>query len=136
MLVWGCGGWEYEGPHNEQTRTRVNGMTQEMTESEFRQLAKAVYDRVEAPFDAIDPDEVECEVAQGALTIMLANGQKWILSQQPPVRQLWLAVASRGQAHHFNYRDGQWLDDKGQGLELLSYLAQLLGEEAGVEIRF
>ena len=109
-----------------------------LTESEFRHLAKAAYDRIEAPFDAIDPDVVECEVAQGALTLTLANGARWVLSQQPPVRQLWLAVASRGRAYHFDY-DGAakvWRDDKGEGLELFAHLAALLQEDAGVTTRF
>ena len=109
-----------------------------MTESEFRALAKTAYDRVEAQFDDVDPDVVECEVAQGALTLILADGAKWVLSQQPPVRQLWLAVASKGRAFHFDYDPHQqhWMDDKGEGIELMAYLAQVLDEEAGVKLIF
>lgn len=109
-----------------------------MSESEFRQLAKAAYDRIEAQFDQVDPDVVECEVAQGALTLTLADGARWVLSQQPPVRQLWLAVASKGRAWHFDYdpASGRWLDDKGEGVKLMTYLQQLLAEVAGLEIRF
>lgn len=111
---------------------------QDMSESEFRLLAKAAYDRIESQFDAIDPDEVECEVAQGALTLTLADGARWVLSQQPPVRQLWLAVASKGRAYHFDYDagSGRWLDDKGEGVELLSCLQGLLAEVAHVQVRF
>lgn len=109
-----------------------------MSESAFRQLAKAVYDRIEAQFDEIDPDEVECEVAQGTLMLTLADGARWVLSQQPPVRQLWLAVASKGRAWHFDHdpASGRWLDDKGEGVELLSTLEQLLAEVAGLQVRF
>lgn len=109
-----------------------------MTESEFRALAKTAYNRVEAQFEDVDPDVVECEVAQGALTLILADGAKWVLSQQPPVRQLWLAVASKGRAFHFDYDPERkhWLDDKGEGIELMAYLAEVLKEEAGVNIRF
>jgi CyaY protein len=109
-----------------------------MTEQEFRRLAKAVYDRIEAQFDRVDPDQVECEVAQGALTLILSDGAKWVLSQQPPVRQLWLAVASKGRAYHFDYdaAGGVWRDDKDPGVELLSHLQQLLHEVAGVRLTF
>ena len=113
-------------------------MTESMTETEFRELARAAYDQIEAPFEDIDPDLIECTVAQGALTLTLPNGARWVLSQQPPVRQLWLAVASLGKAHHFNY-DSQrkvWLDDKGEGLELKSYLAGLIKTHAGTAVRF
>jgi CyaY protein len=109
-----------------------------MSESEFRALAKRIYDRIEAAFEEIDPDQVECEVAQGALTLTLAGGARWVLSQQPPVRQLWLAVASRGRAFHFDYDAAEqaWRDDKGEGLELLSLLHGLLAEETGLQLTF
>jgi iron-sulfur cluster assembly protein CyaY len=111
---------------------------QSMSESDFRRLAKTAYDRIESRFDDVDPDEVECEVAQGALTLTMADGARWVLSQQPPVRQLWLAVASKGRAYHFDYdtASGRWLDDKGEGVELLSYLQGLLAEVARVQVRF
>ncbi len=116
----------------------MNDKAEPMSESAFRQLAQQVYDRIEAAFDDVDPDEVECEVAQGALTLILANGHRWVLSQQPPVRQLWLAVASRGRAWHFDYHAerGVWVDDKGEGVELLGYLQQLLNEVAGIRLSF
>jgi len=109
-----------------------------MSESEFRKLALAVYDRIEAKFDDVDPDEVECEVSQGSLTLTLASGHRWVLSQQPPVRQMWLAVASRGRAYHFDYEPatGLWRDDKGEGIELLGHLETLLAEEANLTVKF
>lgn len=116
----------------------MNANAEALTEQQFRHLAEEVYRRVEGAFDDVDPDDVECEVAQGALTLTLAGGARWVLSQQPPVRQLWLAVASQGRAYHFDYdaASGQWLDDKGEGLELLSCLQNLLEEVAGVQVQF
>ena len=113
------------------------GLSQ-MTESEFRQLAQVTYQKILSAFDQIDPDEAECEEALGTVTILLPGGAKWILSTQPPVRQLWLAVASIGRAFHFNYDPDQqvWHDDKGEGIELLSYLQQLLADQAGVKVTF
>ena len=109
-----------------------------MTESEFLHLADRDYKHIEQAFDDVDPDVVECEIAQGALTLTLPNGARWLLSQQPPVRQLWLAVASKGRAWHFDYdaQSGQWRDDKGEGVELLGYLQRLLAEETGVQVQF
>ena len=97
---------------------------------------KQVYQHIDAAFEAVDPDRAECEISQGALTISLPDGAKWILSQQPPVRQLWLAVASLGRAYHFNYdaATGNWRDDKGEGLELMGHLEQLLRDVAGVDV--
>ena len=108
----------------------------QMTESELRALAKQVYDRVAKALDEVDPDEVECEESLGSLTILLGDGAKWILSVQPPVRQLWLAVASLGRAYHFDYdpRSGTWRDDKGEGIELISHLRTLLKDVGGVDV--
>jgi len=108
-----------------------------MTESEFRALAQQAYGRIGRAFDEVDPDLVEVEESLGSLTINLADGAKWILSMQPPVRQLWLAVASLGRAYHFNYdpASGTWRDDKGQGIELMGHLEQLLRDVAGVNVQ-
>ncbi len=116
----------------------MNAKAQAMTESAYRKLAQEAYNRIEAQFEEIDPDAVECEVAQGALTLTLPDGARWVLSQQPPVRQMWLAVASKGRAFHFDYdaSTGRWLDDRGEGVELLGYLEQLLDEVAGLQVKF
>ncbi len=111
---------------------------QQMTESELRGLVKRVYDRIDAAFEDVDPDAAEVEESLGSLSIQLADGAKWVLSVQPPVRQLWLAVASIGRAFHFDYDPAAeaWHDDRGDGIELLAYLQVLLKEHAGVEVRF
>ncbi|MCZ6532798.1 MAG: iron donor protein CyaY [SAR324 cluster bacterium] len=116
----------------------MGAAAEQMSESELRALAKQIYDRIGKAFDEVDPDEAECEESLGSLSIELPDGAKWILSVQPPVRQMWLAVASIGRAFHFDYdaASGTWQDDKGQGIELLSYLEGLLKEVAGLEVHF
>lgn len=98
-----------------------------MTEKEYRQKVKEVYARVEEAFDAVDPDLVEVEVGMGTL-VLLSKGRKTILSTQPSVRQIWLAVAALGIAVHFDWdeKSGTWLDDKGQGHELYTFLSRTL----------
>ncbi len=99
---------------------------------------KNTLDRVERAFDDVDPDVAECSVQFGALSIVFPNGQKCILSSQPSVQQLWMAVASKGIAHHFNYDrpSGEWRDDKGQGIEPLAFLHAFLKESVGLDLRF
>jgi CyaY protein len=108
-----------------------------LTEPEYRAKLQAIYDRVLSALDGVDPNLCEADLAQGALTVTLANGARWVLSGQPPVRQLWLAVASRGRAFHFDYdaASNSWRDDKGEGLEVLSLLERLLQEDAGLKVR-
>lgn len=104
-----------------------------MEEKQYRDLIDALLNRVFKAFDSVDPDIAECELQHGALNIKFASGARVILSAQPSVRQLWLAVASKGVAFHFNY-DAQkrmWLDDKGQGIEPVSYLEAHVKEVTG-----
>jgi iron donor protein CyaY len=106
-------------------------------EAEYRKRIKEVFDHIERAFEGIDPDAAECEQAMGAMTITLADRSKCILSAQPSVSQLWLALASKGTAYHFNYVEssGKWIDDKGRNIELLSFLREYLKETAGIEVR-
>ena len=50
-----------------------------MSEAEFTKLAKQTYERIESAFDDVDPDHVECEGAQDALTLTLPA--KFYMSQ-------------------------------------------------------
>ncbi len=107
-------------------------------EAQYRSVLKGTLDRVERAFRDVDPDVAECTVQFGALSIVFPNGQKLILSSQPSVQQLWMAVAAKGIAYHFNFdaKIGEWRDDKGQGIEPIAFLTKLLKESSGLELRF
>ncbi len=109
-----------------------------LSENEFRTKVQTTLDQIEKPFSDIDPDVAECEQSLGSMTITLSNGARCILSVQPSVRQLWLALASKGIAVHFNFdeKSGQWIDDKGKGIEVLSFLARQLSDATGVQFKF
>ncbi len=104
------------------------------SETEFRKELQKTFERVEKAFAEVDPDMAECEQSGGALSVKLADRSRVILSGQPSVRQLWLALASRGTAVHFDFdrSRGLWVDDKGQGLELLAYLKGYFQEAVGL----
>lgn len=113
-------------------------MQQSLDEASYRKLVKETLDRIENAFDEVDPDIAECHQSLGSMTIQLADGSRCILSGQPSVRQLWLALASKGVAFHFNYDPERkvWMDDKGRNFELISYLESYLKDAAGLDIRF
>jgi iron donor protein CyaY len=109
---------------------------QAFMEAEYRKRIQQLYQNIEKAFEEIDPDIAECEQTMGALTITFADRSRCILSAQPSVRQLWLALASQGTAYHFNYQDlsATWIDDKGRNVELVSFLEKYLKEATGLEI--
>lgn len=104
-------------------------MPLQMEEKDYRLMVKEVYARVESALDDVDPDLVETEQGQGTLTLITGRG-KIILSMQPSVRQIWLAVAALGVALHFSYDASKksWMDDKGEGKELFAFLKTTLQE--------
>jgi CyaY protein len=93
-------------------------MSMAMTEADFRKTMQVTLDRVEKAFADVDPDVAECEQALGSMTITFADRSRCILSAQPSVRQLWLALAARGTAYHFNWNGTQWVDDTGEEFRL------------------
>ena len=108
-----------------------------MNEIEYRKRIQSTFDLIENAFEGIDPDVTECEQSQGALTLLLADRSKCILSAQPSIRQLWLALASRGKAYHFNFSEdsAQWLDDRGEGIELMGFLRKYFKDTAGIDLK-
>ena len=104
------------------------------TEAEYRKRIQVVYDRIENAFENVDPDLAECEQSLGAMTITFADRTRCILSAQPAVRQLWLALASTGTAYHFNFdvSAGKWRDDKTGEVELVGFLEKFLREKTGL----
>lgn len=107
------------------------------SEGEFRKRIQETFDRLERALGEIDPDVAECEQSMGAMTLTFSDRSRCILSAQPSVRQLWLALAGLGTAHHFNFdhQTEAWRDDKGKNIELLSFLQDFLSEKTGQPIR-
>ncbi len=105
-------------------------------EAEFRKRIQDVFDRLEKAFSDVDPDVAECEQSMGSLTITLADRSRCILSSQPSVQQLWLALAARGTAYHFNFDPSRevWLDDKSQAIELFAFLTSYFQESTGMRV--
>jgi CyaY protein len=103
-------------------------------EQAYRARIDETLKQIDAAFEDVDPDLAESDHAQGSLIITFKQTHKVILSPQAPLRQLW--VAFRDRAWHFSCDDqGRWLDDRGQNVELLSLVARLTQENAGVTLR-
>jgi CyaY protein len=105
-----------------------------MDEARYNQLTSAAFKRILAAADALDPDVLEADSTGDMVTLTARNREKCIVNTQRAVRQLW--VAGKGQGIHFTYDDasGTWKDDKGRGLELFSFVAEVVNDISGVEL--
>jgi CyaY protein len=107
-----------------------------MDEARYNQLVSAVFKRMLAAADAIDPDILEAESTGDMLTLTSRSREKCIVNTQRAVRQIW--VAGKSQGIHFSYDDatGTWKDDKGKGLELFSFVAEVVRELSGARLDY
>ncbi len=107
-----------------------------MDESRYNQLVAQVFKRLLAAVDQVDPDALEADSTGDMVTLTGAKGEKCIVNTQRAVRQLW--VAGKGQGIHFSYDEAhkRWSDDKGKGLELFAFVAEVVESIAGIELAY
>ena len=107
-----------------------------MDEARYNQFAAAAFKRILAAADVIDPDILEADSTGDMVTLTASSREKCIINTQRAVRQIW--VAGQGQGIHFDYdaATGTWKDDKGKGLELFSFVAEVVRELSGEDFAY
>jgi iron donor protein CyaY len=105
-----------------------------LDEKQYRHLLDDTFARIDRAFEAVDPDLAEVSLSQGTLTITYLEKQRLMLTPQPSPRQLWAAFRDR--AWHFDWSGDRrsWLDDRGQGIELLELVERTTREVASVDV--
>ena len=100
------------------------------TDHEFTKSADRLMQALFTQLVELDPDEVDCDLAMGVLSMQFADGKKSILNRQVAAHQIWLAHGVT--AYHFAHdeKTGAWLDTKGRG-EVTALLAKAIGDKLG-----
>jgi len=101
-----------------------------MNESEFKELADAVFDRIEAALDAGDAD-IEYDNNGSVLEMEFTDGSKVIVNRHVPNREIWLAAKSGG--FHYSMQDGRWFSQR-DGSELFAKLGELVQIGSGEKL--
>jgi CyaY protein len=107
-----------------------------MDDKTFDELVARLWRRLTDAIDTIDPDVVEATTTPDMVTVEIAGDKTVVINTQRAVHQVW--VAAQGHGLHFDWdpaRASFW-DDKGQGLELLAFVAHVLRDEAQVDLHF
>ncbi len=106
-----------------------------MDETRYNQLVAAAFGTLMRALDKVDPDVLDADSTGDMVTVTSAAGQKVVVNTQRATRQIW--VAGKGLGVHFSFApDGQWMDDKGKGVELFSFIADAVEAIAGVRLEF
>src|ERR671924_592303 len=97
-----------------------------LDDATYEQKIAAVFRRILDAVDQLDPDLLDAESTGDMLTLTSDRGEKCVVNTQRAVRQIW--VAGRGQGIHFSYDPSAdaWRDDKGRGLELFAFVADVV----------
>lgn len=105
-------------------------------EAVYAQQSTSAFKRILAAADEVDPDQLDAESTGDMITLTSARGEKCVINTQRAVHQIW--VAGKGQGIHFDYDEasGQWKDDKGKGLELFSFIADVVSDLSGEQLIF
>jgi iron donor protein CyaY len=99
-----------------------------LTESEFRKVAD---EELKALAKLLDPStELTVDVANDALTIEFDDGDKFVLNEQGPTRQLWFAASFQAAHFDFDASSRTWKDDK-TGEQLRVRVARDIGKKLG-----
>ncbi|MBU0621028.1 MAG: iron donor protein CyaY [Gammaproteobacteria bacterium] len=103
-----------------------------MNESEFKELADAVFERIEAAIDSSDAD-IEYDSNGSVLEMEFADGSKLIVNRHVPNKEIWLAAKSGG--FHYAMTDGRWFSQR-DGSELFAKLGELVQLGTGDRLEF
>ena len=102
-----------------------------MDEQAFRARARDTLRRIRDAVDALPTDAVDPSLVDGVLTLEFEGGDAWVLSQQVPVGELWLAADRH--AWHL-VPDGDGWRERGSGEALEALLGRLLAARLGVPV--
>lgn len=91
----------------------------DMTESEFNQLADSVFQRIE---QAADNAGIDATLNGNVLELELDDGQKIIVNRHVPTQEIWVAAKSGG--FHYAWVDGRWFSQR-DGSELFGKLTEV-----------
>jgi CyaY protein len=103
-----------------------------MNDIEYDELTDSVLLAVEEAIEKLELD-LDYESNGGLLSITFVDRSKIIINKQAPLHQLWMATKFNG--HHFEYRDGQWIDNR-SGSEFWQLLNEVASKQAGVAVVF
>jgi CyaY protein len=78
-----------------------------MDETAYHQAVDRLYDALQARLDRYDT--LDYDIVGGVLQATGPNGTM-VVSRQPPLREVWLAMAMGG--FHFRWADDQWRDTR------------------------
>jgi iron donor protein CyaY len=104
-----------------------------LDETTFRRIVTDALRQLSRRIDAIESDAFDARLSDGVLQVDFEVGGTFVLSQQVPVRELWLSAFSR--AWHFCWSDAGWTE-RDTGVPLEDVLSVIWQKKLGFAVDF
>lgn len=101
-----------------------------MNDTQYHELADQMLEQLQEAVDEVEFD-LDYESAGGIVEVLFPNGTKIIVNKQAPLHQLWVATKFNG--HHFEYKDGVWIDNR-TDQEFWTLINEAASKQAGQAI--
>jgi CyaY protein len=110
---------------------RIRSTPKTIEEPRFRQIVASALKDLWKQVDGIESDDLDAKLTEGVFQVDFESGGVFVLSQQVPVRELWLSAFSK--AWHFRWAEGAWRErDSGEPLEKV--LSELFTRKMGQRV--
>lgn len=104
-----------------------------MQTQEFLKLADECLGRVADWLEDFDPDELDYSTTDGVVTLVFADGKRFVLNRQTAANQMWFAAGARAWHYNFDAQRRSWIDDK-EGIELFARISLVVSEKLGRKV--
>ena len=101
-----------------------------MDRQEYQRLADLCLKRAADWLEDFDPDEVDFTESDGVVTLVFADGAKFVLNRQAGASQMWFAAGARAWHYDWDAERQTWTDDR-DGHELWACLVRVISEKIG-----
>lgn len=105
-----------------------------LDEASYNLKVSQVFRRILDAADRVDPDVLDADSTGDMVTLTSAKGEKCVVNTQRAVRQIWVAGKSQGIHFSWDPASDEWRDDKGKGLELLSFVSEVVESISGAKL--
>jgi CyaY protein len=105
-----------------------------MDKQHYAQLADACLEHVAAWLEAFDPDELDYSTSDGVVSLVFADGTRYVLNRQAAASQMWFAAGARAWHYRWDESAQAWVDDR-DGHRLLDNLAAVVSKKLGRPVK-
>ena len=80
--------------------------------------------------EQFDPDELDYTTTDGVVSLVFADGTRYVLNRQSATSQMWFAAGARAFHYDWDASKEAWLDDR-DGHALSAKLADVVSKKLG-----